>query len=43
MAPKKNLMENFDDGNLDLSLSGIQDVPGRDIVSTFYFHNQYVV
>jgi hypothetical protein len=33
MAPKINLMENFDDGNLDLSLCGIQDVPVRDIVS----------
>ncbi|XP_054277052.1 leucine-rich repeat-containing protein 59 [Macrosteles quadrilineatus] len=33
MAPKKNLMENFDDGILDLSLSGIQEVPVRDIAA----------
>lgn len=33
MAPKKGLLENFDDGTLDLSLSDLQEVPVRDIVA----------
>lgn len=36
---KKNLKEYYDDGNLDLSLSGIQDVPVRDIVNIMYIIN----
>ncbi|XP_046673665.1 leucine-rich repeat-containing protein 59 [Homalodisca vitripennis] len=33
MAPKKNLMEHYEDGTLDLSLSSIQDIPVRDIAA----------
>lgn len=33
MAPKKGLLENLDDGTLDLSLSDLQEVPVRDIAA----------
>lgn len=33
MAPKKGLLENFDDGTLDLSLSDLQEVPVREIAA----------
>lgn len=40
MPPRKNLQEHFDDGTLDLSLSDLQEVPVRDIVS---FRLKYIV
>lgn len=40
---KKNLKEYYDDGNLDLSLSGIQDVPVRDIVSTSFIYYLFIL
>lgn len=33
MGPKKGLLENLDDGTLDLSLSDLQEVPVRDIAA----------
>lgn len=33
MAPRKGLLENFDDGTLDLSLSDLQEVPVREVAA----------
>lgn len=34
MAPKLNLKDKVDDGEMDLSLSELQDVPVKEIVCT---------
>lgn len=45
MAPKTkiNLKDRFEDGELDLSLSELQEVPVREIVCLFMNYNYFFV